>query len=142
MGYNKRGGGNMTIQEKVNGLLVLRNKVAEIKKLLEPIQAERDSIQADIIKHMTRQGFDSVKTESATVSKAIRKTIRIVDEDTILKHLKKNKLIDLYKMQVVKPLFKNYAESMLKDGKMIKGTEVNETEFISVRSVKKKGIKK
>ena len=141
MGYNKRGG-NMTIQEKVNGLLVLRNKVAEIKKLLEPIQAERDSIQADIIKHMTRQGFDSVKTESATVSKAIRKTIRIVDEDTILKHLKKNKLIDLYKMQVVKPLFKNYAESMLKDGKMIKGTEVNETDFISVRSVIKKGIKK
>lgn len=126
----------MNIHEKVKKLLELRAKANSIKeKLLEPVQTERDFLQADIIKHMTRQGFNSVKTESATVSKATRKTVRIVDEDVIIKHLKEKKLTDLYRVQIDKPLFKGYAESMLKDGKTIKGTEVNETEFISVRKV-------
>lgn len=126
----------MTIQEKVKKLLELRVKANSIKeKLLEPVQTERDALQADIIRHMTRQGFDSVKIEIATVSKAVRKTVRIINENTVIDHLKKNKLTDLYRVQIDKPLFKGYAESMLKDGKTIKGTEVNETEFISVKKV-------
>ena len=129
----------MTIQEKVQGLLLLRNKISEIKKQLEPMQAERDFIQADIIKHMTRQGFDSVKTESATVSKAVRKTVRIVNEDKLVLFLKKRKMNDYVKEQVDRDLWKGLSAQLAKENEIYDGTEINETEFISVRSVKAKG---
>lgn len=138
---HRREGGKVimaTIQEKVKQLLELRNKVNSIKEQLAPIQAERDAIQSDIIKHMTRQGFDSVKTESATVSKAIRKTIVIENENALIADLKEKGLTDYFKEQIDKELWRPFSTQAIKENKIFAGCEMNETEFISVRSVKKK----
>lgn len=126
-----------TIQEKVNNLIEMRNKINSIKEQLIPIKAEKEALQADIIKHMTRQGFDSVKTKSVTVSKSVRKTLDIVDEDELISHLKEKKLNDLFKVQLVKPLFNGYATQAIKEEINIPGTVVGITEYISVRNTGK-----
>lgn len=128
----------MNIHEKVKKLLALRAKVNSIKELLDPIQADRDALQADIIKHMTRQGFNSVKTESATVSKAVRKTMKIINEKELIRELENKGLKNEYvKEQVDRDLWRGLSVEFIKSNKTIKGTEIQTTEFISIRATKK-----
>ncbi len=126
----------MTIQEKVSQLLSIRAQIDEAKKAIEPLQAQRDEIQKNIIETMQRNGFNSVKTDEATVSKMISKKLNIVDEKTLIGDLKSKGLNDYVVETVDKELWRRAASEAIKQGATFAGTELSETEYISIRKIK------
>lgn len=126
----------MTLKEKAKNLLELRAKINEAEEKLKPLKVERDEMQANIIASMIRVGFDSVKVAGmATISKAIRKTLVIQDEDALVADLKERKLTDMVKERVNVGLWRPFATQAVKDNLTLGGTELKETSFISIRKV-------
>lgn len=131
---------NMTIQEKVSNLLKLRSQIDEIKKQIEPLQAQRDELQQNIIQHMKKQGFDSVKTPVATIAKSISKRLVIQDESKLVEDLKQRGLTDYVKERVNNALWMSFSREAVKQDLKLAGTEIAETEYISIRKrAEKKG---
>lgn len=126
-----------TIQEKTEALLHQRTRVNEIEDLLKKEKATKNSMQVDIMSELTKQGFNSVKIGKTTVSKAIRKTMQIINEKELIKDLKSKGLGDYISEQIDKNLFKGLSTSMVKDNKVFEGTEIKESEYISIRTAKK-----
>jgi len=128
----------MTLKEKTNQLLELREKINAMAEAIKPFQIERDELQADIMKNMIKQGFSSIKTDIATISKSSRKTLAIIDEDVLVQDLKKRGLTDLVKERINSSLFRGFATEAVKQNLTPDGTEIKTTEFISIRKVKDK----
>jgi len=126
----------MTINEKVDELLKLRLKIDKAKKAIEPLQKQRDDLQQNIVKAMARQGFDSVRAKTATITKAVRKRLVIKNEDALVSDLKKRGLKDMYKERINSDLWQPFATESIKQKINLAGTEVAETEYISVRQNK------
>ena len=127
----------MTIQEKTEALLHQRNRVNEMTEALKIEKDKRDVMQVDVMSELTEQGFNSVKIGNTTVSKSIRKTMQIINEAELMRDLESKGLKDYMKMQIDKDLFKGLSTQLVKDGKTFEGTEIKETEFISIRTSKK-----
>jgi len=128
----------MKISEKVSMLLDLRSQINDIKKQLEPLQAQRDELQQNIIDTLKKKEIRSIKTEEATISRVIQKRLVIVDEQEVIKDLKKQKLNDYVVEAVNRKIFTPMANKMASEGKTLKGSEIAETEYISVRQSKPK----
>jgi hypothetical protein len=128
----------MTIQQKVGELLKLRTQIDELKKTLDPLKTQRDELQENIIAHMKKQGFNSVKTDEATVSKQISKKIVIESEDKLVADLKKRGLDEMVKERLNGELWTPFSREIIKQGEKFDGIEIVETEFISVRKSKPK----
>lgn len=132
----------MNIQSKAERLIDLRAKIKTIEEqydaMLTPLKAERDTLDQDMIHDLHEIGFKSVKTDKATISIGERKTLQIIDENKVIEDLKAKGLNDLFKTQLVKPLWKGYSEKLAKEGKEVAGTSINTTSYISVRSAIKK----
>jgi len=128
----------MTIQEKAKKIVEIRNKINELKEKMDKLKAERDKLQADIIEHLKRLGFNSIKTQEAMISRQVARTLTIVDEKALVEDLKKKGLNDYIREQVDRNLWRGLATEAIKQGQKFKGTEIKESEFISVRKVKPK----
>jgi len=126
----------MTIQTKVGELLKLRSQIDELKKTLDPLKVQRDELQEDIIAHMKRQGFKSVKTDEATISKQISKRIVIENEDKIIADLKRRGLDAYVKERLNADLWAPFSRELIKQNTKLDGMEIVESEFISVRKTK------
>lgn len=126
----------MTLKDKVVELVKLRSQIEEMKDAIKPFQAQRDELQDNIVKNMVKQGFDSVKTGIGTISKSIRKTMVIRDEDALVSGLKKLGLKEMVKERVNGDLWGSFSREAVKQGKELAGTELKETEYISIRQRK------
>lgn len=129
----------MTIQEQTEALLHQRSRVNEMMEALKVEKLKRDEMQVGVMAELTRQGFNSVKIGSTTVSKAIKKTMKIINESDLIKDLDNKGLKSEYvKEQIDKDLWKGLSSQLAKEGKTFEGTEINETEYISIRTNKPK----
>jgi len=127
----------MEIQKKAEQLLELRQKAEELKKQLDQIKFKKDEIQNSLMDEMKQEGFNSVKVDKTMVSKAVRKTMVISDENALIAELKEKGLDKEYvREQVDKTLWRGLSTSAIKEGVNFKGTEIKETEFISIRTNK------
>jgi len=127
----------MEIQEKTKLLLDLRSKINGLMETMDVLKAERDSLQISIMGEMSELGFNSVKIGDTMVSKATRKTLQITDEKELMAELKEKGLNDYVREQIDKELWRGLSTKLAKEGQIYKGTEIKETEFISIRNVKK-----
>src|SRR5579885_3539784 len=123
------------MQAEVKRLLELRKQLAEYdetyNQLVAPIKAERDALQNKITEELKKQGQFSARFEGATVTRSVRKTVRIVDEPTLVKTLKEQGLQD-YISEQVNDLWDSAAKELAKEGKVLPGTQLEEKEFLSV----------
>jgi len=127
----------MEIQEKTKLLLDLRSKINGLMETMDVLKAERDSLQISIMGEMSELGFNSVKIGDTMVSKAVRKTLQITDEKELIAELDKKGLKNEYvREQIDKELWRGLSTKLAKEGQIYKGTEIKETEFISIRNVK------
>ena len=66
------------MQEKILEILKLRAELAEMeaayKKAAEPLKVQRDELQNTILETMRSEGEFSKRYETATISRAVRKT--------------------------------------------------------------------
>ena len=119
--------------EAAEKLLHLRDKVHEHDALGKIIREERDKVQAEVMAQMTSMGFKSIKTDQATIAKSVRKSIQVLDQKKVIDYLKKQKLNEYYE-EKTNDLFRlSYAPEMIKQEMKIPGTEVQSTEYISIR---------
>lgn len=126
----------MTLKEKTQRLLDIRKSIAgvedEYKKVVSPLKEERDRIQEDIMKTLERSDQFSARFDFATVTRAVRKTLVIVDEPVLVQHLKKEGLTD-YVSERVNDLFDGVKKEAVKNGIAMPGTEIVESGYISLR---------
>lgn len=132
----------MTIQEKAENLMQLRAKIAEVeeqfKSILEPLKAEKDSMEQGLMDSLKRNGFDSVKTQKATITIAHRKTVIVSDENALITELKAKGLNEYVKEALNKELFKGVSDQIKKTGETMPGITLQDTEYMAVREKKEK----
>lgn len=129
----------MTILELTKQLIELRKEIAEKDKAYEdevsPLKKERDAVQASILQALTESDMFSARFDFATVTKAVRKTLKVVDEPTLVAHLKASGLGE-YVKETVNELFDGVKKDAIKNGVELPGCEVKETEYISLTEAK------
>lgn len=122
------------IQDKAKRLLQLRTDADEVKLVLDKIKNEKNKIQNELMSVMAEEGFNSVKIDKTSISKAVRKTLAIRDEDALIKELKEKGIEkEFVREQIDKTLWYSFANNLVKDNQTMKGTEIKETEYISIK---------
>ena len=135
------------MQELVKRLVELRTQIAEYdvayEKATSPLKLERDSIQAQITDELKKMGVLSQRFQDATVTRAVRKTVQVVDETKAIAPLKEKGLAD-YVSETINPLFWNSAaKEIAKQGKTdIEGIVIQEKEYLSIRPSEKEERRK
>lgn len=122
-------------------LLELRNKIKTVEEPLKALKERRDMKQDELLKEMNRVQLFSARTEMGTVSKAVRKTLKVIDEKALVADLKKQGLTD-YISEGVNELFDEMKKQAVKEGKTFNGTELSETEYISITGSDKEDKRK
>ena len=126
------------MQAEVKELVGLRRRIAEYEdaqeRALAPLRLRRDSLQAKITEELTKMGVLSQRFQDATVTRAVRKTVQVVDQDKAVASLKAKGLTD-YVSESINDLFWNSAaKEIAKEGKTdIDGLVVQEKEYLSIR---------
>ena len=128
------------MQEKILEILKLRAELAEMeaayKKASEPLKVQRDELQNTILETMRSEGEFSKRYETATISRAVRKTPKVIDERSVVKYLTIQGLSKEYVELRLKDEFDSYAKEAMKEGIHIPGLQINETEYLSISEAK------
>lgn len=127
-----------TIQQITEVLLHQRNVVNEMTEVLQREKAKRDEMQMTVMNKLKELEFNSVKIGSTTVSRSTKRTMLIVDESELIKDLKSKGLNDCFKEQIDKTIWKGLSSQLTKNNEVYPGTQINETEYISIRNNKPK----
>jgi len=131
-----------TLETKTKDLLMLRAEISKIDEEYErqvaPLKVLRDKEQFAIMEELKSSGQFSVRFATATVSLSVRKTLKVINENEVIEELKSRGLDKEYTAVKLNDLFKEFSKTIVKEGTPIKGTEISETEFISIRATDEK----
>lgn len=126
-------------------LVDLRAKIAKIdadyEKKTAPLKEERDTLQAQILEALKEQEQFSARFDFATITRAVRRTPQITNEEALVKHFKKSGLTD-YISETVNEFGKNVVKEVIKTGDTLPGVEISEKEYISVNTSSQKEDKR
>jgi len=124
----------MEIQNRANKLVELRKEINKLQETMNILKGKRDNIQRELVEEMGNLNLKSFKNDKVTVAKATRKTLQIVNEEELIKELENKGIKDEYvSEQINKDLFRGLATQLVKEGKKMRGTEIREIEFLSIR---------
>jgi hypothetical protein len=135
------------MQDLVKQLVTLRKAIADVEasyeKTITPLKLQRDEVQAKITEQLKNAGVISQRFQEATVTRAVRKTVQVVDETKAVAALKAKGLTD-YVSETLNPLFWNSAaKEIAKQGNTdIDGLVIQEKEYLSVRESDKQERRK
>jgi endonuclease III len=126
------------MQAEVKRLVEVRKQLKEIEETAEtlsaPLKAERDSLQAAITAELTKMGVLSQRFQEATVSRAVRKTVQVVNETAAVAAMKAKGLTDYVSETLSDVFWESAAKQIAKDGKTdIDGLAIQEKEYLSIR---------
>jgi len=121
------------LQKKAERLAELRTKLTEIETtLIEPIKAERDALQEELLKDMATENVASLRVSGGDMyTRATRQGIQITNEVFAREWARENNAFSIDRRIVAQRLGK--AET-LPDG-----FERTETAYISIRKANDKG---
>jgi vacuolar-type H+-ATPase subunit D/Vma8 len=127
----------MNLKETSQELIGLRQQINELddahKLVVAPLKEKKDKLQTEIMESLKESGQYSARFEHGTVSRAVKKTLKVVDEKVVIAHLKQLGVGDEYTSVQLNDLFKNsFSKAVVKSGEVINGTEITETEYISI----------
>ena len=130
----------MNLQEKSKQLFDLRKKIADAERVyreaVDPIKAQRDTIQLEVMDEFKNLGTFSMRYDFATVSLAVRKTPKVTDEKRVMAVLKKKKLAKEYIAPRLTDLFYDNLGKIMAEGNEIDGVEIQQTEYLSISTAK------
>jgi hypothetical protein len=135
------------MQAEVHRLVEVRRQIGEYdeayEKAVSALKLERDALQAKITEELKKAGVLSQRFQEATVTRAVRKTLHVLDETKAVAALKAKGLTD-YVSETINDLFWNSAaKEIAKEGKTdIDGLVIREKEYLSVRESDKKERRK
>src|SRR5258707_217542 len=80
------------MQAEVKELVAIRQEIAGFEKAFEdsvvPLKLRRDTLQTQITEELKKMGVLSQRFQEATVSRAVRKTVQVVNESQAIASLK------------------------------------------------------
>ena len=86
---------------------------------------------------MNKSGLKSIKTETHNFARTVKKDVRIIDENAVLKSLENTDRYDMFvqpKLDTVS--YKGYAKQVMNEtGEILDGTEPYETEYMSIKTI-------
>lgn len=123
------------LKQKATELFELRKDIEKITEMADTLKIKKDNLQQEIIKMMNDMGFNSIKTNKATISKVITKKLIIKNEKKLIEDLKNRGLQNYVHEKVDSVLWRSFGKEARKQN--FEGTECVETEHISVRNIKK-----
>ena len=128
----------MNLQEKSQKLLELKNQIEKIESdassVVMPLKLEKDLLQKDIQDEMKSTGQLSTRYEFGTFTISSRKSLQISNIEELVPWLKENEPDCVSELPNDK--YQSLAKSIVKTGELIPGTEIRETEFMSIRQPK------
>ena len=125
-----------SLQTLAQQLVELRAQITAIEEQAKPLKAQKDELQAQVLEMMKATEQYGVKFQDFTVSRAVRKTLAVTNEKAVIEQLKERGMSQYYSEQL-NDLFKgSLAKEIVKAGEAIDGTEIAESEYISVRKAK------
>jgi hypothetical protein len=113
-------------------LKVTREEIATKKEFLDEAKTRENLLKDQILLEMKNEQMKSARFEDYTATVSSRKTLKVISESDVVKYLKDNRLTD-YISERPNDLFEGFRKQAEKEEKIIPGTEMNETEFLSVR---------
>ncbi len=109
--------------------------VVKLEVLSKQIKQRLDAYKTRLLEEMKEKGVLSLKLETMTVSRAKRKTVKVIDDALLAEALEAtgNEVVrkTIVDMDYMKPL----VVSLLEKGE-VKGASYSETEYVSVRLAK------
>mgnify|MGYP001606218006 CR=1 FL=1 len=127
------------LQEKTKTLMKLREQKRKIEekydKALAPLKTEIDMLSQEMMTEMRAGGQFSARFSFATLSMAVRKTPKVIDEEKVIACLREKGLANEYVALRLNALFYQAILPRAKD-EPIDGIEVVQTEYLSVSAAK------
>ena len=128
----------MTLLETSKKLVELRNTIneqeAKLDEVLQPLKQERDLLQQAVLEELKATEQFSARFDFGTITRSVRKSTQIVDENAVMDWLDKNGLKQEYTAIRLTSSFDALAKEAIKEGKIIDGVEIKESEYISIKS--------
>lgn len=136
----------MTFQEKCKTLFEIRQTIGlaekELADKLIPLKEQRDALQMEVMEEMKSSGQFSSRFDFATITRAVRKSVQVIDESKVIAWLKKKKLAKEYTQVRLADHFSALQKEMAKTGQLADGCELRETEYISISLPSKEDVRK
>lgn len=134
------------LKDLVQALIEVRELISGVdkqyKEQVTPLKAAKKDIELEILKNLKETEQYSARFKGATATLSVRKGVKVIDEDKAVADLKIRGLKDYYSTRL-SPLFHDSLAKEVKKGNIeVDGVEVTETEYISVRTSKKKDPRK
>lgn len=123
------------MKELLEKLVEKREQIAQSTSYLQGLKAEKAEIELGILEAMKEQELKSARYENLTATIAKRSTLKVNDEKAVVKYLKDSNLTD-YLSERPNELFEVFRKQAEKEEKVIPGTEMQETEYLSIRAKK------
>lgn len=135
------------MQAEVKRLVEVRKQIAEYDEAYEaaiaPLKLERDALQTKITEELKVAGVLSQRFQEATVSRAVRKTVQVLDEAKAVAAMKAKGLTDYVSESISKLFWDSAAKQIAKEGKTdIDGLAIQEKEYLSIRESDKEERRK
>ena len=126
------------MQTNVSELVKVRNEIARLDELYEqsvaPLKLKRDALQAQITEELKKMGVLSQRFQDATVSRAVKKSVQVLDEAKAVAALKEKGLEQYVSESINSMFWDSAAKQIAKEGKTdIDGLVIQEKEYLSVR---------
>jgi endonuclease III len=126
------------MQAEVKELVEVRRQIAEYDeaydKATSPLKQKRDTLQATITEELKKMGVLSQRFQEATVTRAVRKTVQVVDEPKAVAALKAKGLTNYVSESINHLFWDSAAKEIAKEGKCdIDGLTIQEKEYLSIR---------
>jgi hypothetical protein len=114
------------------------NQYAKLIEVKKQIEERYDALRKDLLEEMKRTKVVSLKTETYTLTRQTRKTIKVTNDRAAITALKDlgHEVItkEVIDMEYMKPVITGLTEQ----GEVLAGVEEFNTEFVSIRSAGKK----
>ena len=134
---------NLPLKEQVQRLVKVRAEVEKQEQVLAEAKAQKKEINEAIMFSLKAIGSKTFKNETHSVSIVSRSEVKIIDESLVIEFFKKNRTAKKFveKVERLNEFAPKFVEELVNDGKEVAGTEIRESEWVSVRSTEKKVAK-
>jgi hypothetical protein len=126
----------MSLLKKAEKLMELRSKITKMEEeqelMIAPLKEARMKLQDEIQEEMKKSGQFSARFDFGTITRAVRKTLHVSDNQKLVAHLKEIGRGDVIS-EVPNDYFKTLSALWVKRGEVPEGTEIVEKEYISIR---------
>ena len=102
---------------------------------LKELKDKEVEVKNALLEELKESGLKSVKTDIAMVCTTVKKTFNVVDPVKLAEDLKERGLTD-YVSELPNDLFKFHQKEFLKEGVKFEGTEIRETEYLTIKNNK------